>query len=148
MQREPAWHGPWLIHFFQRHRDDDPSQVVPGREFLGVCPTSVAAKLAAVLKAVAAAPPPQFSGGGMWEAMHGDMKGYYEARVDGPGRRHYRLFCLLERHGSRTGLGGPSIIVIAGKVKPFGTKLSSKEYREVRDLGDEYLKRIPRSVAR
>jgi hypothetical protein len=30
--------------------------------------------------AVAAAPPPQFSRGGKWEAMHGDMTGYCEIR--------------------------------------------------------------------
>jgi hypothetical protein len=101
-----------------------------------------------VLKAVAEAPPPQFSGGGMWEAMHGEMTGYYEVRVDGPGRRHYRLFCLLERQGAATGLGGPSIVILTGKVKPFGTKLASRDYREVRALGDEYLTRVPRHIAR
>ena len=35
-------------------------------------------RLMAILDAVAEAPPPQFSGGGQWEAMHGDMGGYYE----------------------------------------------------------------------
>jgi hypothetical protein len=29
----------------------------------------------AVLEAVRAAPPPQFSGGGKWKAMHGSMGG-------------------------------------------------------------------------
>lgn len=38
------------------------------------------------------APPPAFSGGGFWEAMHG----YYEIRRIGPGRRHYRLYCILD----------------------------------------------------
>ena len=47
--------------------------------------------------AVAAAPPPAFSGGGKWEAMHGEMSGFFEVRVDGPQRHHYRLFCVLER---------------------------------------------------
>jgi hypothetical protein len=31
-----------------------------------------------------------------WEAMHGDMGGYYEIRLTGPGRRQYRLFCILD----------------------------------------------------
>jgi hypothetical protein len=44
----------------------------------------VQATIKAVLIAVAAAPPPAFSGGGKWEAMHGDMAGYFELRVDGP----------------------------------------------------------------
>jgi hypothetical protein len=100
----------------------------------------------AVVKAVADAPPPMFSGGGKWEAMHGDMSGYYEIRVDGPNRRHYRLFCVLERDGAKVGLGGPSIVLIAGKDKPFRTVLSAAEYRFVRRLGDEYLARTPRSV--
>ena len=35
------------------------------------------ADLAAILKAVADAPPMKFAGGGQWEAMHGDMAGFY-----------------------------------------------------------------------
>jgi hypothetical protein len=49
-----------------------------------------------ILTHVAAAPPKRFSGGGYWEAMHGEMTGWFEVRVDGPQRRHYRLFCLLD----------------------------------------------------
>jgi hypothetical protein len=78
--------------------------------------------------------------------MHGEMSGFYEARVDGPQRHHYRLFCMLDREGAKHGLAGPSIIIIAGKDKPFLTELSSREYGQVRALGDEYLKRTPRSV--
>jgi len=79
--------------------------------------------------------------------MHGNMKGFYEVRVDGPNRRHYRLFSFLERNGQEVGLGGPSIVLIAGKNKPFRTKLSATDYEEVSRLGDEYRKRRPRSVA-
>lgn len=50
--------------------------------------------MVAVLHAVAEAPPPAYSGGGYWEAMHDDMSGYFEVRMDGPSRTHYRLFCL------------------------------------------------------
>jgi hypothetical protein len=49
-----------------------------------------------VLDAVAEAPPPAYSGGGKWEAMHGSMGGYYECRVTGPAREQFRLFCVLE----------------------------------------------------
>jgi hypothetical protein len=100
----------------------------------------------AVVKAVADAPPPQFSGGGKWEAMHGDMAGYFEVRVDGPKRRHYRLFCLLERDGASIGLGEPSVVLITGRDKAFKTELSSRDYAAVRALGTEYLSRKPRSV--
>jgi hypothetical protein len=104
--------------------------------------------IVAVVKAVADAPPPAFSGGGKWEAMHGEMGGFYEVRVDGPKRRHYRLFCLLERDGDAVGLGGPSIVLIDGRDKPFRTVLSAADYAEVRTLGAEYRGRIPKSVMR
>jgi hypothetical protein len=44
---------------------------VPAEDFLDGCPARVEARFAAVLEAVRDAPPPQFSGGGYWEAMHG-----------------------------------------------------------------------------
>jgi len=140
--------APWLAHYFQRHRDDDPARDVPARRFINASPESVQAKFFAIVKAVADAPPPAFSGGGYWEVMHGDMAGWYEVRVDGPDRRHYRLFCLLERDGAALGLGGPSIVLICGKEKPFRTVLSKQDYAEVKALGDEYRRRTPRSVAR
>lgn len=134
------------IVFFQRHADDDPDETVPGRVFLReVCPAGVRAKFVAVLNAVAAAPPKRFAGGGAWEAMHGDMTGWFEVRKDGPGRHHYRLFCLLdhEAHGQDM----PFLVIIDGRDKPFRTELSSADYAAVRDLGDEYRKRNPRSIA-
>jgi hypothetical protein len=77
--------------FFQRHADDDPAQAAPGREFLERCP--VAARMAAVLKAVAEAPPNAFAGGGYWT-------------------------------------------------------FTERDYARVRQLGDEYRSRVPRSVLR
>jgi len=100
----------------------------------------------AVLRAVAEAPPPAFSGGGYWEAMHAEMSGFYEVRVDGPKREHFRLFCLLERDEAELGLGGPSIVLIDGRSKPFRTTLTRKDYASVKMLGDEYRARRPRSV--
>lgn len=147
VKRKPAV-ADWQIHFFMRHRDDDPNQAVPAREFLANCPDGVEAKLNAVVKAVAAAPPPAFSGGGKWEAMHGDMNGFYEARADGKKRHHYRLFCVLERDGEKLGLDGPSLVLITGKEKPFQTVLSKADYEEVRALGEEFRSRTPRSVLR
>src|SRR5205807_2316233 len=72
---------PWLIHYFQRHSEDDAATAVPAMDFLASLPPSVEAEFGAVLEAVAAAPPPAFSGGGKWEAMHGDMAGMYEVRI-------------------------------------------------------------------
>jgi hypothetical protein len=60
----------------------------------------------------------------------------------------YRLFCLLEPDDAKKKLGGPTIAVIEGGVKAFRTTFSKQEYAAVRRLGDEYLKRTPRSVLR
>jgi len=138
----------WQIHFFRRHRSDDENEAVPGRDFLAACPDKVRAMMVAVLHAVRDAPPPAFSGGGKWEAMHGEMAGLYEVRVDGPQRRHYRLFCLLDQDDTAKKLGGPSIVVIDGRSKAFRTVLSPHDYAAVRKLSNEYRPRKPRSVLR
>ncbi len=80
----------------------------------------------------------------MWEAMHGEMAGFYEARTRGPDRHLYRLFCILEREAP--GLGRPSIVVIAGLSKPVGTAFTPADYAALRRLGDEYRRRVPRNV--
>ncbi|MCU1546620.1 MAG: hypothetical protein JWP30_1720 [Homoserinimonas sp.] len=132
------------VVFFQRHKDDDPTKSVPGREQLNSWPAGVRVDVRTVLAAVAAAPPKRFSGGGYWEAMHGDMTGWHEIRVDGPGRTHYRLFCLLDYDAQ--GKDKPLLVVVDGRVKPFQTTLSDAEYAKVRSLGVEYWKRPIRSL--
>ena len=124
---------------------------VPAEDFLDGCPAKVEARFAAVLEAVRDAPPPQFSGGGYWEAMHGDMGGYYEIRLTGPGRRQYRLFCILD-NGSpeelrERGFDAPQIAAITGMVKDSGKKFSDRDYAKVRKLGSEYLAELPRRIA-
>ena len=91
----------------------------------------------AVLVHVAAAPPYRFAGGGKWEAMHGEMRGFYEVRVDGPGRRHYRLFCRLDTDavdGSGVPIG-PFLTVIDGASKPFRTTFPPGVYTRVPGAG-------------
>jgi hypothetical protein len=80
--------------------------------------------------------------------MHGEMAGYYELRIDGPQRRHYRLFCLLENPGTGVGLKGPSLVVLCGMEKPFRTTFSKRDYARVRELGERFLSCVPRPVAR
>jgi hypothetical protein len=149
-RREPgkpvALGHPWSIVFFQRRREDDPTESVPGAAFLEACPSGVRANLVAILKAVAEAPPPRFAGGLQWQAMHGDMAGFYEARAMGPGKRLYRVFCILEREAE--GLPGPSLVIITGLDKPNETAFSKADYRRVRELGEEYRARSPRSIER
>lgn len=79
---------PWKFHMFQRHADDDTKQAVPAAAFLDTLPDKVVAEIEAILDAVASAPPPSFSGGGKWEAMHDDMAGFYEIRVQSSGQNH------------------------------------------------------------
>lgn len=147
----PRRDDPHDVVYFQRHADDDPAQTIPGRDFLRSCPTSVRAKFAAVLVAVATAPPHRFAGGGYWEAMHGDMTGWFEIRLDGPkpeggkGRHHYRLFCLLDYDAKNA--DRPLLTVVTGMGKPFRTTLRDRDYAQVRQLGEEYRARNPRSIA-
>ena len=77
---------PWDVVFYKAADDS-----VPTDDFLDACPVKVRAQLMAVLDAVAETPPPRFSGGGHWEAMHGDMGGYYEVRSQGPKREQLRM---------------------------------------------------------
>lgn len=124
---------------------------VPGEHFLDGCPSKVEATFAAILEAVREAPPPAFSGGGKWEAMHGDMSGHYEARATGPGRIHYRLFCVLD-NGSpgeleARGLDRPQIAVITGLSKRNATVFSDREYAKVRAMSADYRSSLPRRIA-
>jgi hypothetical protein len=128
---------PWAIHFFRRHPDDDPAEHVPPADFLDLVPRRVAVEIHAVLNAVATAPPPAFSGGGKWEAMHGEMAGIYEVRVQGKGFNH-RLFCVLDRGSD---LGGPSIVCLGGLSKPPRQAAHPRDYRAIRRYADEFRKR-------
>jgi len=123
---------------------------VPADAFLDACPTKVAAQLLAVLDDVAEAPPPRYSGGGRWEAMHGPMGGYYEIRAQGPKREQFRLFCLLENGAPtelrRRGLARPGIAVIGGLRKPWLTAFSARDYDSIRRLGDDHRRQHPRRI--
>ena len=122
---------PWLIHFFQRASADDARESVPTIEFLNRLPPKVAAEI----HAVAEAPPPAFAGGGKWEAMHGDMAGFYEVRVQGGGMNH-RLLCLLIRDADD--LGGSSIVCLGGLSKSRREKADPKDYRRIRTYREEF----------
>lgn len=134
----------WGVEYFRRHQADDPHERVPGRQFLWSIPPKVRARFVTLLEVIADGPPMSF-GGGYWEAMHDAMSGFYEVRVDAKDT-HYRLFCILERDGTKVGLAGPSVVIIDGRTKPFRSVLSASDYAEVKKLGSEYLARRPRSV--
>lgn len=121
----------WRIQFLKRA--DQPDHV-PARDFLDGIPVKIATEIHAVLNAVAEAPPPAFSGGGKWQAMHGAMAGIYEIRVQGAGR-NYRLFCILDRGDD---LGGPSIVCIGGLTKPPRAAAGERDYRRIRQFVAEF----------
>ena len=132
-----AGHEPWRIHFFQRHSDEDAFAPAPAIEFLASLPAKTAAEFHAILNAVAKAPPPAFSGGGKWEAMHGDMAGIYEVRVTSRGANH-RLFCLLVRTSEL--LGGPSIVCLGGLTKPVRSAAKARDYARITQYAAEFHK--------
>jgi len=134
---------PWRIHFFQRHPSDDAECAVPAIEFFEELSDTVVAQIKAVLDAVAEAPPPSFSGGGKWEAMKGDMAGFFEVRVSGndkAGKRmNHRLFCVLVRDDQA--LGGSAIVCIGGLSKELREAAHPRDYERIRQFRDEFLTR-------
>ena len=137
---------PWDVVYFEPFEPADS----PIR-FLDSCPMNVQAQMAAVLDAVAAAPPPQFSGGGHRGAMHREMTGFFEARKQGPRREQFRLFCVLENPATaeeleRMGLSRPAIVVPTGMRKPWRTAFGEGEYEHVRELGADYRSTFPRRI--
>ena len=121
----------------------------PARTFVNGLPKAVRARMRTYLIAVAAAPPKRFAGGGYWEAMHGEMSGWFEVRIDtalegGAGTIHHRLFCRLDYEAE--GRDRPLLVAITGMSKPFKTTFTASDYAKVRELGDEYFANNPRSV--
>ena len=137
---------PWSIIYYAKANG-----AVPALAFLDQCALNIDAEFMAVLDAVAAAPPPSFSGGGKWEAMRRPMGGWYEIRATGPGREQFRLFCLLENGTdgelSARGLSKPAIAVITGMRKKHRTVFSESDYAKVRALGDDHREQLPRRIA-
>jgi hypothetical protein len=114
---------------------------VPAEAFLDACPLKVEATILAVLEAVRQAPPPQFGGGGKWEAMHGSMGGYYEIRVTGPARAQFG--CSAD---SRTGRLKSSLRA-ASRSRRSPSSRGPRIQDDVRAVGDGYLATLPRRIA-
>lgn len=139
--------SPWDVIYYAKG-----DQTVPAATFLDGCPGKLDSTFTAVLDAVAAGPPPSFSGGGKWEAMHGDMSGWYEIRLTGPNREQFRLFCLLENGDDQEllarGLKKPAVAVICGLRKRHLEKFSPLDYAGVRKLGSDHQSQYPRRIAK
>jgi hypothetical protein len=127
----------WGVMFFES--TDGVDVLVQVTDFLDACPPKVAARIVAVLQAVAASPPPRFGGGGYWEAMHGNMNGFYEVRV-GHGTFNYRLLCVLNNpfvdlDGEES---GPDVVCLTGFRKPVRSAANDRDYRAARTARDEF----------
>lgn len=94
--------------------------------------TGERAKFAAILESVASAPPRSFSGGGYWEAMHGELDGVFEIRFQGRDRWLFRFFCLLLEQSQP-----PVLLVFAGTKKRPSSVISRGDYAKVRLLADD-----------
>ena len=112
--------------------------------FLAACHPRVRARLMVYLLAVADAPPLRFAGGGYWQAMHGEMTGWFEVRTDGPDKFHYRLFCRLDYEALN--FDEPLLVVIAGMKKKFRTTISERDYVRIKALGERYFDNNPRML--
>jgi hypothetical protein len=107
----------------------------------------------AVLDAVAAAPPPRFSGGGLWEAMHGDMHGAitrcasraHPTAASTGSSADWRI--PVRRNWRSSACPGPRSRVITGLHKPWMTTFAETDYAAVRVIGEESLAQIPRRIA-
>ena len=139
--------SPWAVVY---HQTRDSS--APALNFLDDCPGKLDAEFAAVLDAVAAAPPPQFSGGGKWEAMHGSLGGWHEIRLTGPSGEQFRLPCLLDNADDdelrKRGPTKPAIAGNHGHAQAVADQVLGGRLRRVRRLGDEHRANHPRRIAR
>lgn len=138
----------------QRHSNNSEHEVVyfagpmtgnmpTPKEFFNALPVKVQAKLTSILVAVATAPPGRFAGGGYWEAMHGQMRGFYEIRADFQ-KMHYRLICLLDYEA--LGSSWPLLVIVAGLSKSIGTTIKPEVYADVKSAGLKYLSANPRAI--
>lgn len=73
------------------------------------------------------------------------MNRWFEARTDGAGRHHYRVYCHIDLDAKNS--SKPLLDIICGLDKPFRTTLTDRDYQRVQELGREYLSRNPRSIS-
>ncbi len=123
----------WSVAFYRTTKD-----TAPAREFLLDCPQSVREMLLAIVVAVRDAPPPSFPPSNMWHVMHGEMKGFYEAR-DEHDSRLYRVFCVLDSHAPDHGLDAKALTLICGGAKPVRSPMDKSVYEQALAYRQDYL---------
>ena len=88
------------------------------------------AKFSAIVTAVCNAPTGSFSGGGYWQALHGELRGLFEIRFQGKSPWLYRFFCAVNSREA-------CLYIFAGARKKKGEKLTTRTYAEVLSLAEE-----------
>ena len=87
---------------------------------------ALAARFAALANAVYQAWP-KFKGGGLWQAMHGEMQGFFEIRIS-KCKTNYRFICHPIQRGEQL------LIVVAGAAKHRQTGLPESFYQDVKTV--------------
>jgi hypothetical protein len=129
----PAAITTWSLAFYRTAKD-----TAPAREFLLGCPQPVREMLLAIVLAVRDAPPPSFPPSKMWHVMHGEMKGFYEARDEHDGQL-YRVFCVLDSQAPEHGLDAKAFTLICGGAKPVRSPMDKSVYDEALTYRQDYL---------
>jgi hypothetical protein len=123
----------WSLAFYRTAKD-----IAPAREFLLGCPQPVREMLLAIVVAVRDAPPPSFPPSKMWHVMHGEMKGFYEARDEHDGQL-YRMFCVLDSQAPEHGLDAKAFTLICGGAKLVRSPMDKGVYDEALAYREDYL---------
>lgn len=123
----------WSVAFYRTAKD-----TAPAREFLLGCPQPVREMLLAIVVAVRDAPPPSFPPSKMWHVMHGEMKGFYEARDEHDGQL-YRVFCVLDSQAPEHGLDAKALTLICGGAKPVRSPMDKSVYAQALAYRGDYL---------
>lgn len=131
---------PYRVVFYS----PDSNSLPLGEEYLNSCPRGIRGRFLTLLVAISEAPPFRFSGGGFWEAMHGEMTGWFEIRIDSTKSKHYRLFCVLDHEA--VNYEERLLVVITERTKKYRTTLEPNEYRKIKKLGVEYFSQNPRLI--
>ena len=129
----PAAITKWSLAFYRTAKD-----VAPAREFLLGCPQPVREMLLAIVVAVRDAPPPSFPPSKMWHVMHGEMKGFYEARDEHDGQL-YRVFCVLDSQAPEHGLDAKVFTLICGGAKPVRSPMDKSVFEQALAYSEDYL---------
>ncbi|HEY5342885.1 MAG TPA: hypothetical protein VIJ66_04415 [Solirubrobacteraceae bacterium] len=129
----PAAATKWSVAFYRTAEE-----MAPARKFLLGCPQPVREMLLAIVVAVRDAPPPSFPPSKMWHAMHGEMKGLYEARDEHDGRL-YRVFCVLDSQAPEHGLDAKALTLICGAAKKVRSAMDQRVYDEALAYRTDYL---------